>query len=211
MSPESILADIDHGRHRDDVTVFRFRKGRALILTMLFGLTGVAVLGIAVALAPSMNPNAGAIRYGAAAFVGLVVLAALWQAWRKVDELRHADTNLLVVSSAGVIRRLCGRVQSWAFAQFPDVTLVIRSRQSPRYAAQPIRIALDSRQPGEPSQGNEDPHAYRKYFGAFGPRHLTAIYLNEKDGSFQHELVDDGTFGPMGDIVQALVTRGRGG
>jgi hypothetical protein len=63
MNAESILADIDHGIHRDDVTAFRFRKGRALTLASLFALTGFGVLGIAVALAPSLNPNAGAGRY----------------------------------------------------------------------------------------------------------------------------------------------------
>jgi len=209
MNAESILADIDHEIHRDDVTAFRFRKGRALTLASLFALTGFGVLGIAVALAPSLNPNVGAAKYGAAALVGLLVLAALWQAWQKLAELRHADTNLLVVSSGGVIRRLRGRVHSWPFARYPDIVLTVSSRQSPHYAAQPVRIALGSLQPGEPSAGEEDKLAYRRYYGTFGARGIGAIYLNEKDASFQHELVDDGTFGPMADILQALVTHGR--
>jgi hypothetical protein len=211
VNAESILADIDHGIRRDDVTVFGFRKGRALILAMSFALTGFGVLGIAVALAPSVNPNAGAaIRYGAAAFVGLVVLAALWQAWKKADELWHADTNLIVVSSGGVIRRLCGRVQSWPFAQYPDITFLVRGRQSSKYPPQSMRIALDSLQPDESAQGIPDEHAYAKYYGASSPTQITVIYLNEKDASFQHELVDDGTFGSMGDILQAIVTLASG-
>jgi hypothetical protein len=36
-----------------------------------------------------------------------------------------------------------------------------------------------------------------------------SIYLNQEGGSFQHEIVDDDSFGPMQDIAYAIVERTR--
>ena len=37
---------------------------------------------------------------------------------------------------------------------------------------------------------------------------VEAVHLNEAGASFQHELVDDGSFGPMHEIIRAIATRG---
>jgi hypothetical protein len=194
MNPEKILGDIDLGIPRADVTVFRFLKNRALMTAILSTLTGVVVLGAATALAPSIRPDAGSVRYGATAFVGLVALSAFWLAWRKATEIRDADRNVLVVAPEGVVRRLRGRVQSWPFAQFPDITFVVGDRYNPEHS---LRIALGSHK-------IED-HIVRSNFYS---GKVSAVYLNEPGADFQHELVDDGIFGPMNEILAAIALRG---
>ena len=95
---------------------------------------------------------------------------------------------MIVVAPEGVVRRLRGRVQSWPFAQFPDITLVVGDRYN---AGHSQRITLGS---------NTN----------FFPGTVSAGYLNEPGASFQHELVDDGTFGPMGEILSAIALRSEG-
>jgi hypothetical protein len=190
MNPQKILGDMDLGIQRTDVTVFRYRKNRALVSAILYALTGVAVLAAAAALAPSLNPNAGSVKYGAIAFVALVALSTFWIAWRKSREIRAADTNLLVVAPEGVVRRLCGQVHSWSFAEFPDVTFVVGDRHNAPHA---LRMVIGSR-------NGEDPLARAN----FSPGTVSAIYLNESGASYQHALVDDGTFGPVHEILAAI-------
>lgn len=194
MNPQKILGDRDLGIQRTDVAVFRYRKNRALVIAILSTLTGVAVLGAAAVLAPNLRPDAGAVRYGAIAFAGLVVLSASWLAWRKASEIRYADRNVLVVAPEGVVRRLRDRVQSWPFAEFPDITFVVGDRYNPEHA---LRIVLGS-------HNGEDPMARANVV----PATVSAIYLNESGASFQHELVDDDTFGPMHEILAAIASRG---
>jgi hypothetical protein len=196
MNPQKILGDMDLGIQRTDVTVFRYRKNRALLIAILTTLTGVAVLAAAAALAPSLRPDAGSVKYGATAFVGLVALSAFWLAWRKSREILAADTNLLVVAPEGVVRRLCGRVHSWSFAEFPDITFVVGDRHNSQHA---LRIVLGSH--------NVEDSMVRANASSGT---ISAIYLNESGASFQHALVDDGTFGPMHEILAAIASRGMG-
>lgn len=102
MNPEKILGDIDFGIPRADVTVSRFQKNRALMTAILSTATGVAVLGAAAALAPSIRPDAGSVKYGAIAFVRLVALSAFGLAWRKATETSDAESQSL---------RSCAKVQ----------------------------------------------------------------------------------------------------
>jgi hypothetical protein len=219
MEPERILADIDNHVPRDEVTVFRYQKGRALIILLLSGSFAVGLLAVAIAMAPTVNPDASpALKYGLAAFVGLLVLLGAWAAWSAAADLRYANSNLILVCPEGVIRRLRGRVRSWPFAQYPDVAYGIshmRSTQSTEYyPTKWERISLDSQQAGErPQQEVEDltgGHPYRDYY-RFSSSKIAGVSLNEKGASFADELVSDSTFGPMADILDAIVSRGRRG
>jgi hypothetical protein len=198
MDTQSIIADIDNGIRRGDVTVFRFRKGRAVLNTLLFTLTGAGLTGAAVALAAHMTPAAGAIKHGLVAVAGLLALSAFWQAWRKGTEVRDADTNVLVVTPEGVLRRLRGQVQSWPFAQYSDISFVIRDLQR-NGPAHTRRIELGAHQ-------IEDDIVRADFFGG----NVMSIHLNEAGAGFQHELVDDGSFGSMHHILRALATHGTG-
>ena len=140
-------------------------------------------------------------------------------AWSSAANLRYASSNLLLVCPEGVIRRLRGRVRSWPFAQYPDVAYGLndmRSMQNNEYSSTRWeRISLDSQRPGErPQQGVEDltggGHPFRDYFH-FSSTKLAGISLSEKGASFEEELVGDSTFGPMADILDAIVSRGRRG
>jgi hypothetical protein len=196
MDQDALLAEVDRGSPRHDVVVFRFRKGRALLIATLLALIGIFVIGAAAAMAPHVNPNAGNVRYGVAVVAGLMALSALWQAWRKVTEVRYATTNVIVVCREGVVRRLRGRVQAFPFADFPVITFVLYNwhRNTPRKA-----VNVDVR------AGAIDDHIVQTNFYA---GQVTVIYLSEADATFQNELVDDGSFGPMHEIVRAILTRG---
>jgi hypothetical protein len=196
MDAESLLAEVERGGALSDATVFRFRKGRALLIASLLGLIGLAIIAAGAALAPHVNPKAGNIRYGVAAVAGAMAVVAVWLSWRKLTEARHADTNLLVVARDGVVRRLCGRVQCWPFVDFPVVTLVLYNwhLNTPRKA---VNIDLMSREIDASIVESN-----------FYPGMVTVIYLSEAGATFQHELVDDGSFGPLHDIARALATRG---
>jgi hypothetical protein len=56
------------------------------------------------------------------------------------------------------------------------------------------------------SHNGEDPMARANA----SPGTVSAIYLNESGASFQHALVDDGTFGPVHEILAAIASRGMG-
>jgi hypothetical protein len=179
----------------EGVTVFRFAKGRTLSNAVLYTALGLAILGAAIAAFPHVNMDAGAVVYGAAAVAGLLVLSSLWRGASRFVDYHFADSNVLLVTPQGAVRRLRGKVRVWPFSDFPDLQVVTMSRHTGTAIYHvPLRAVGLERLPDE----------VPTLLGG-----LESIHLNEPGGNFQHEIVDDGSFGPMEDIVAAIIARGR--
>jgi hypothetical protein len=190
MEAERILAEVDAGVAPAGLTVFRFRRGPALLETIVFGGIGVAGVAFAIIVAPRVNPDVGLVRYGGAAVAGFFLLMLFLRLRQKVAELRRARTNVLLVSSEGVIRRLGGRVEAWPFARTPEMTIVLRSNHGWGTA----NIHLGAR----PLDG--DLVASDFYEGR-----ISEVFLSQAGGTFGNIVVDDGSFGSMSEIVQTIV------
>jgi hypothetical protein len=191
MDTTSLLAKVDAGISNNETT-FRFAKGRALTYAVLYGLFGITLVAFAIMLAPSVNTGAGGVLYGAMVVAGLIVLSALWRSLSRFLDFRWADTNVLVVTAEGVVRRLRGHVRAWPFSEYPNLQVVTMNRHTgTKIYHVPLRPLGSS--------GDAYPFA-----GGF-----ESIYLNQEGGSFQHEIVDDDSFGPMQDIAYAIVERTR--
>jgi hypothetical protein len=191
MDTTSLLAKVDAGISNQETT-FRFAKGRALTYAVLYGLVGVAIVAFAIVIAPNVNRNAGGVLYGAMAVAGLIVLSVLWRSFSRFRDYRWGDTNLLVVTAEGVLRRLRGQVRAWPFSEFADLQVVTMNRHT----------------------GTKIYHVPLRPLGASGDAYpfaggFESIYLNQEGGSFQQEIVDDGSFGPMQDIALAIIERAR--
>jgi hypothetical protein len=164
-----LLDAVDRGATPPGVTLFRFQRGRTVVNLVLYASFGGALLAFGVIMRSSVNLEAGAVAYGAIAIFVAIVLLTFWRALNKLLDLRHADTNLIVVAPIGLVRRLRGRVQPFPFSEFPDLNSV-------------------------KSNGR-----------------IESIYLNRDGQTFDQELVDDGSFGPMEEILGALrAVRGPG-
>jgi hypothetical protein len=194
MDAESVLALVDKGSTTSDLVAFRYAKARALTSAALYALVGLAVLVVAILLSSHVNKDAGGVVYGAGAVAALIVLSALWRALKGFLDFRDGDTNLLVVTREGVIRRLRGKVRAWPFTDFPDLTIVTSNQHT---GTKVHSIQLRSGRP----EGDPAPTS-------FSAGSIESIHLNEAGASFQHELVDDGSFGPMHEIARAIVELG---
>ncbi len=195
MESEQILAAVDSGAADRRLTVFRFRGQIVRRQALGMGLLGAAILGAAVALRPFVMEG-GWAAYGAAALVGLMVLVAGWSLVRALRDLHHAKSSVLVVTREGVLRRVRGRVQTWDFAEYPELNLVLGSR----HGAAQKQIDLKSSKLDKELQSSN-----------YGGGRLTAVYLNQPGHTFQRELVSDNRFGPMHQIVRAIVERRKAG
>jgi hypothetical protein len=195
MDATGLLARIDAGVGDHNVVVFRFAKGRALTDGVLYGLLGLGILAAAIALRPSVNANAGGVVYGAAVVTGLLVLSSFWRSLNRLLDYGFADTNLLVVTPEGTVRRLRGKVRAWPLAEFPDLTIATLDRRTgTRFHTVQLR----------PNGADEASAEVPGFAGG-----IESLCLNEAGASFQHELVDDGSFGPMHAIATTIVHLAR--
>jgi Arc/MetJ-type ribon-helix-helix transcriptional regulator len=190
------LEAFDAGALPPAARAFRYRRAPALLEVLIWGAILVPIL------VPTLVPIFGGAAVGgsvrasvvgffrssnAAVDVIAIGLGALL-GWRLVDrslELLHAASNVLIVAPGGVVRRRRGKVASWPFSEFTDVTVVIQSRQSTSF---PIR--------GGGAGMNAAP---------------ATIYLNRSGNTFEDELVDDGSFGERSEILNALIRQANSG
>jgi hypothetical protein len=191
MDIEKILASVDSGAVDRRWTVFRFRRGIVQMQAVAMGLLAAAIAGAAIVLRPYVA-GGGWWAWGAAGVSGLMVLSAVWSMTKALRDLRHAPTNVLVVSRDGVLRRLSGQVQTWSFDEYPGLNLVLRSRRGAAHQ----QIDLKKRKVDKDVKKSN-----------YGGGAVNAVYLNQEGHTFQKELVSDNRFGPMSEIVRAIVER----
>lgn len=191
MDTEKILASVDSGAVDRRWTVFRFRRGIVQLQAAGMGLLALAITGATIALRPYVV-GGGWLAWGALVVSGLMVLSAVWSLIKALRDLRHAATNVLVVSRDGVLRRLAGQVQTWSFDEYPGLNLVLRSRRGAAHQ----QIDLKRRKVDKDVKKSN-----------YGGGAVNAVYLNQEGHTFQKVLVSDKRFGPMSDIVRAIVER----
>jgi hypothetical protein len=162
MDPTQMLEAVDSGGSIPNASVFRFNRTRTTANLAGYSVTAIAILVIGLVMRPSLNLQAGGVLYGAIAVWALFILGSAWRALNKGLDLKHANTNVLLITPLGVVMRRRGRVKSWPFSEYPEVQVVRSDRK------------------------------------------IDTIYLNRQGRSYDSELVDDGSFGPMEGIAGSL-------
>jgi hypothetical protein len=175
-----------------EARIFRFRAGVTALRMAAFAALGVAIVGFGVSIAPSIHRPFQPVTYGAAAVFLLMVVASLRLAFLAFLDLRSGGGNVLIVTPAVVVRRRRGKIDSWPFAEFPGLTFVIQSRRATTSTS--LNLA-----DGSPSEALLADKLMR---GG-----VNAIHLNRPQETFGAVLVDDASFGPLDEILRALVAR----
>jgi hypothetical protein len=191
MDTEKILALVDGGTVDRRLAVFRFRRATVKLQAIAMGALAVAILVVATALRPYVV-GGGWGPWGAAAVAGLMFSWAAWSLLRALRDLRHAGTNVLVVTRDEVLRRLGGQVQTWSFDEHPGLNVVLRGRRGAAHQ----QIDLKRRKIDKDLQKSN-----------YGGGAVNAVYLNQEGHTFQKLLVSDNRFGPMCEIVRAIAER----
>jgi hypothetical protein len=129
MDSTRMLEAVDSGASIPDASVFRFNRTRTTANLVGYSVTAVAILAIGLAMRTSLNLQAGGVLYGAIAVWLLLILASAWRALNKGLDLKHANTNVLLITPVGVVMRLRGRVKSWPFSEYPEIQVVRSDRK----------------------------------------------------------------------------------
>lgn len=194
LTAAQILDRLDQGLGVPDARVFGFHKVPTTTRMVIWGAFGAGMIVLAVLLWPAARRPFTAIHYGVGAVFLFFLLSSLSLAVTSLIDLLHAQNSVLIVTPAIVVRRRRNRVESWPFAEFPGITYAYPSRRST------ISKSLNLTDPST----SEDSIAH-----ALGASGITVIYLNRPGRTFDEELIDDFSFGPMQEILRALVTRVR--
>jgi hypothetical protein len=198
ITAPQLLERLDQGLGVPDARVFRFDKRATGGRMVIWAALGVGMVVFAALAWPAARRPFTAISYGVAAVFLFFLFSSLRLAVLSLVDLWHAKNTVLVVTPTIVVRRRRNKVDSWPFAEFPGLTYAYPSRRST------ISKSLNLADLPPP----EDSIA-----GAMNASGLTVVYLNRPGYTFDEELIDDSSFGPMNEILRALVTRApqRGG
>jgi hypothetical protein len=189
---EPILRSFDQGLPLPGARSFRFRTGVTALRMAAFGVVGLAIAGFGVTIAPSIQRPLQPVTYGAGAVFLLMVVASLRLALLAFLDLRSGSGNVLIVTPTVVVRRRRGKVDSWPFAEFPGLTFVIQFRRATSCTSPNLAD-------GPPSEALLEDKLMR---GA-----VNGIHLNRPQETFGADLIDDASFGPLDEILRALVAR----
>ena len=188
------LEAFDAGTLPDVARAFRYRRAPALLEVLVWGAILVPIVGGAI-VRESVRADVLAFFRSANAVVDVIAIGlGVLLGWRFVDrslELLQAASNVLIVAPGGVVRRRRGKVASWPFSEFTDVTVVIQSRRSTSF---PIRDGGAGTAAATAGDGRSP----------IGPDPAT-IYLNRSGYTFEDELVDDSSFGERYEILNAII------
>jgi hypothetical protein len=189
---EPILRSFDQGLPLPGARIFRFRPWATALRMAAFGLLGLAIAGFCVKVAPTIRRPFEAVTYGGGAVFLLMVVSSLRLALLAFFDLRSGRGNVLIVTPTVVVRRRRGKVDSWPFAEFPGLTFVIQFRRATSCTS--LNLA-----DGPPSEALLEDKLMR---GA-----VNGIHLNRPQETFGADLIDDASFGPLDEILRALVAR----
>jgi hypothetical protein len=194
ITAAQILERLEQGLGVSGARVFGFRKAPTTARMVIWAAFGVGMVVFGVLLWPVARRPFTAVSYGIGAVFLFFLLSSLALAVTSLFDLLHAKNSILVVTPTIVVRRRRNKVDSWPFAEFPGVTYAYPSRRST------ISKSLNLTDPST----SEDALAH-----ALSARGITVIYLNRPGRTFDKELIDDFSFGPMHEILRALVDRVR--
>lgn len=174
--------------------MFRFHKVATVARMVIWAALGLGMVVFAVLVWPVARRPFTAISYGVGVVFLFFLVSSLRLAVLSLVDLMHAKNSVLVVTPTIVVRRRRNKVDGWSFAEFPGVTYAYPSRRST------ISKSLNLADLPPPEDSVAD---------ALNASGLTVIYLNRPGQTFDKELIDDFSYGPMHDILRALVTRVR--
>jgi len=189
---DQLLQSFDRGVAIPDARVFRMRPLPTALRLVSYGAFGVACSWAAVVIGPHLNRPVPWGVYVAGAILVLLVAQALRLAISAAIDLDNRQGSVLIVTPTLVVRRRRKKVRSWSLAEFPGVTFILGSQRS----VKPISV---NRADGPATRAVVDDKLMR---GS-----VTSIYLNHAGTTFDDELIDDASFGPMSEILRALTER----
>ena len=129
MDPTRMLEAVDRGDSIPDASVFRFNRVRTAANLAGYSAMAVAILGIGLAMRGSLNVQGGGVYYGVIAVWSLMIIASAWRALNKGLDLKHASSNVLLITPFGVVMRRREAVKSWPFSEYPDLQVVRSNKQ----------------------------------------------------------------------------------